>query len=142
MTEEEIRNNIHQWLEALRSGKYKQGRGFLNYNNESFCCLGVACDLFAEKYNVKTSVSLHGTIGYDNQISVLPEKIKTTIGLYYYDGNAKDSWNLEIQLFSLTELNDQQRRSFIKIADHLEKYWKYYFTIPKKPSKEKNGANL
>jgi hypothetical protein len=33
-----------KWVEALRSGKYKQGRGFLQRNNE-FCCLGVLCEV-------------------------------------------------------------------------------------------------
>jgi hypothetical protein len=33
-----------KWLEALRSGKYKQTTGVLR-SAEGFCCLGVACDL-------------------------------------------------------------------------------------------------
>ncbi len=32
------------WVAALRSGKYKQGRGYLR-TNKGFCCLGVFCDL-------------------------------------------------------------------------------------------------
>ena len=32
------------WVAALRSGKYKQGRGRLR-RGDSFCCLGVLCDL-------------------------------------------------------------------------------------------------
>lgn len=34
-----------QWLEALRSGKYKQGTRFLRSPGDEFCCLGVLCDL-------------------------------------------------------------------------------------------------
>jgi hypothetical protein len=34
-----------QWLEALRSGKYKQGDSNLRGFDDAFCCLGVACDL-------------------------------------------------------------------------------------------------
>lgn len=33
-----------KWLEALRSGKYKQGQTFLRQANR-YCCLGVLCDL-------------------------------------------------------------------------------------------------
>lgn len=33
-----------KWLEALRSGKYKQSQGFLNTLN-GMCCLGVLCDV-------------------------------------------------------------------------------------------------
>ena len=33
-----------KWIEALRSGEYKQGRGYLiDMDRETYCCLGVAC---------------------------------------------------------------------------------------------------
>jgi len=37
-----------QWLEALRSGEYKQGRECLRQDDKDailYCCLGVLCDL-------------------------------------------------------------------------------------------------
>lgn len=33
-----------KWLEALRSGNYKQGRRCLR-KDDRFCCLGVLCDI-------------------------------------------------------------------------------------------------
>ena len=33
-----------RWLKALRSGRYKQAKGQLR-KADSFCCLGVLCDL-------------------------------------------------------------------------------------------------
>ncbi len=35
-----------KWLDALRSGKFKQGQGLL-YDNKTdeYCCLGVACKI-------------------------------------------------------------------------------------------------
>lgn len=42
--------NAKKWVEALRSGAYKQGRARLKYRN-TFCGLGVLCDL-AEKAGV------------------------------------------------------------------------------------------
>lgn len=33
-----------QWLTALRSGEYQQGRGYLR-RNDTFCCIGVLADL-------------------------------------------------------------------------------------------------
>ena len=33
------------WLEALRSGKYKQGTYALRDEDNCFCCLGVLCDV-------------------------------------------------------------------------------------------------
>jgi hypothetical protein len=34
-----------KWIEALRSGKYKQGRWALRTKSDDFCCLGVLCDV-------------------------------------------------------------------------------------------------
>ena len=40
--------NMSKWLEALRSGEYIQGRDRLRLGDR-FCCLGVACDLYAKE---------------------------------------------------------------------------------------------
>ena len=37
------------WLKALRSGDYKQGRGYLRRGNDTFCCLGVLCNIHAQQ---------------------------------------------------------------------------------------------
>lgn len=34
-----------QWINALRSGDYKQGTGQLRNDNNEFCCLGVLADV-------------------------------------------------------------------------------------------------
>jgi hypothetical protein len=34
-----------EWLKALRSGKYKQGRSILRTQYDEYCCLGVLCDV-------------------------------------------------------------------------------------------------
>lgn len=48
-TREEQAQHRAELVEALRSGKYKQGDGMLRQATKStedlFCCLGVACDL-------------------------------------------------------------------------------------------------
>ena len=36
------------WVEALRSGGYKQGRKRLRYG-DTYCCLGVLCDLYRKE---------------------------------------------------------------------------------------------
>lgn len=33
------------WIKALRGGKYKQGGGGLRPSTDTFCCLGVLCDV-------------------------------------------------------------------------------------------------
>ena len=41
-----------KWVEALRSGKYKQGEGFLHSeSNNTYCCLGVLCEIEGIPFN-------------------------------------------------------------------------------------------
>ena len=40
---------IRKWVAALRSGEYKQTIGTLQ-NSHGHCCLGVACEIFTDKY--------------------------------------------------------------------------------------------
>jgi hypothetical protein len=42
------KTNIRKWVKALRSGKYKQTSGTLQ-DDVGYCCLGVACDVFAKE---------------------------------------------------------------------------------------------
>ncbi len=39
-----------KWVEALRSGEYKQTKSKL-HDDEGFCCLGVLCDLYRKEHN-------------------------------------------------------------------------------------------
>lgn len=45
-----LTKNQQKWIDALRSGKYKQGKGTLKTKNKEgeicYCCLGVAQELF------------------------------------------------------------------------------------------------
>lgn len=38
-----------KWVKALRSGKYKQGKGHLKDERGRFCCLGVLCNIIDPK---------------------------------------------------------------------------------------------
>ena len=42
-----------KWLEALRSGKYKQGQGRLRSRDNKFCCLGVLEDVLETPWTLK-----------------------------------------------------------------------------------------
>lgn len=46
-----------EWIDALRSGKYEQGDGYLRLNDEmgghKYCCLGVLCEIVRDKGWVK-----------------------------------------------------------------------------------------
>lgn len=38
-----------EWVAALRSGEYNQGRNVLKNLDNTFCCLGVLCELYRKK---------------------------------------------------------------------------------------------
>lgn len=92
-----------KWLEALRSGKYKQGRGRLRDESNQFCCLGVLCD-----------VGGLGAWGIDD-------------GGYFYEVNGWKSTLvppasdvIDRYEADLMALNDGNRLSFKEIADWIE----------------------
>ena len=45
-------NNLikHKWIDALRSGKYKQGKYYLKTINDEYCCLGVLTQLYVDEH--------------------------------------------------------------------------------------------
>lgn len=69
-----------QWLEALTSGNYKQGKNCLN-NGNKFCCLGVLSDLYAKKHNIEWEKEKYENDKLFNEDSVLPSKVKQWAGL-------------------------------------------------------------
>lgn len=100
------------WTTALRSGKYKQGESFLK-DGDSFCCLGVLCDIAAQEGIVKSVKEIEGLTYYDEDNAVLPESVMRWSGItsrpaeYREDGHA------------LTIDNDEGK-SFADIADIIE----------------------
>lgn len=64
------KKKIQKWIDALRSGKYKQGMYSLQGPN-GYCCLGVACELFAPTYRRDYLGYLEG--GMPNLPSGAPE---------------------------------------------------------------------
>ena len=53
MAEKKMKPEIKKlWVDALRSGEYKQAREVLRTNGgTSFCCLGVLTDLYCKSNN-------------------------------------------------------------------------------------------
>lgn len=71
-----------RWVAALRSGKYKQGVGFLTAE-DSFCCLGVLCDL-ALLDGVISDVTVDAdkaVVYYDDEAGLPPESVMLWAGL-------------------------------------------------------------
>lgn len=109
-----------RWVDALRSGNYKQTTSVLRNKDEGFCCLGVLCDLVKEEIGlewtdlrVRPGQSIASqecwSIGY-NRIA-LPSRVYEYVGF-----NSSEPY---INGTSLTGLNDIGF-SFSKIADFIE----------------------
>ncbi len=60
-TKEQQKENRKKWVEALRSGKYEQGKYILAKENlsgtYSFCCLGVAAHILGEPEDLLSAYS-------------------------------------------------------------------------------------
>lgn len=112
-----------KWIEALRSGDYKQGINSLRIdrdNKVTYCCLGVLCDLYAQENRKRWKSG--ADIFYPTlmkEASVLPTKVMEWAGIVghtgeftYKNGHHED----------LASLNDRGK-SFKQIARVIEKYF-------------------
>lgn len=133
------------WLEALRSGKYTQGKSLLRPTESTYCCLGVLCQIAEERGICKyiPSDEHNGFIvqyadvfqdgfcdGNVYEESELPWVVKQWAGLKdenpkitmnernikeYFKGTMKDNTTI-----SLAELNDNFGYTFAELADIIE----------------------
>lgn len=102
---------LKRWIDALRSRKYKQGKGCLRSKNNTYCCVGVLCDLYDQtrwtsETNFLEQYEYNSPVGEFHQ--TVPTNIRNQIGLS--DG-----------LFSsLYKMNDNGAK-FYQIARKLER---------------------
>lgn len=104
-----LNDNAKKLVKALRSGKYKQGQDWLRIGN-TFCCLGVACDLYRKEFGTKWD-KRDMFFGED---TVLPIEVQEWFGFSDEEG----SWSKEDHC-SLISMNDMGK-SFKEIADKIE----------------------
>lgn len=91
-----------EWVAALRSCRYAQGKGYLRTAENTFCCLGVACDLIDP--NIWTEFNLHA-YQHGNGFVYMPS----------------DSYGIDFEAaVHLSELNDKHGYTFHQIADWIE----------------------
>lgn len=117
------------WVEALRSGQYRQGKSKLRTNSgkrAKHCCLGVLCEI-ARAQNVKVPRGWAA-------MSFLPESVVEWAQLEYddpvleteYEGWTPPSGGEQIQVLIRAETasyaNDSLQRTFEQIADMIENH--------------------
>jgi hypothetical protein len=115
-----MNTNAKAWVAALKSDKYKQGKGQLR-QGDTFCCLGVACDLYekAGKAITKSTVAETGVVKYNEHWAVLPKVVKAWLGL-------KDTGGTISSTVNLASMNDKGK-SFKEIATAIKKHEKVLF---------------
>jgi len=129
MTDREF---IIKWIEALRSGKYVQGRKALACKDGEewkYCCLGVACELWQEIYgNLKEEIkqsSIGHFLGEPNgapvDVKYYNDVAQYPIGIDFLREDFEASGLKESYQVRLAILNDNDGKSFAEIADYIEK---------------------
>lgn len=71
------------WLEALKSGDYVQGVGYLNYMGKQ-CCLGVLCEVLIENNLCaidKVKSNQDQAYEYNNYFSMCPSEVIDRCGI-------------------------------------------------------------
>jgi hypothetical protein len=79
-----VNDNARKWVEALESGRFKQGTEVLHRvtpNGETLCCLGVACVLAIEDGWPVEARQARGDVVYDGEREGLPELVRRWLGL-------------------------------------------------------------
>lgn len=125
---EDIKNT---WVNALRSGKYKQGKNLLKLETNgqyNYCCLGVLCELAVENKIIEESSIKHflfpspgGSHYFENGKSYLEDKVLEWSGISTNNGKFDTDKNgLPI---TLAKLNDDEGYTFEEIANVIEEHW-------------------
>lgn len=105
------------WLDALRSGEYKQGRGELRTADDEFCCLGVLCDIHSKvTHDIEWGEDELGFFAYDGSEGTLPLSVIEWAEL--------PSENPIVKVEAIAAYNDgdsdMEPHSFEQIADLIE----------------------
>jgi hypothetical protein len=128
---QELTMNQKKWVEALRSGEYKQGKRAL-CKEGNFCCLGVAAELFKTEDTViiTSKVKSVDNLGepiyinltsYDNSDSCAPNYVVKALALHSDTGGVNDA-----TVTALTQENDMGA-TFEEIANLIESNPQHYF---------------
>ncbi len=98
-----LNKNAKKWVKALLSGKYKQADGQLR-DGDKFCCLGVACDLYAKEH----SGYIWEGEQFEGEDTQLPPIVQSWLGLNTPAGG------MDKNSVSLISYNDGQEEENIK----------------------------
>jgi hypothetical protein len=119
------------WAKALRSGKYKQGKFTLRNHDNSFCCLGVLCDLYNKEQKKKKKKTLD-VVKIDDKVegkcykygpatSYLPVVVKKWAGMKTTKGEFVCNKDCIFSWYTLAGINDGDYSNFKNSFKHIAK---------------------
>lgn len=117
MTTDEVTQRRIEWIKALRSGKFGQTRGVLRYGN-TYCCLGVACELAHLKGLINREPDRNGEYIYSGSGIGFASSMQTLLAVDGLEVNLSFSDRSGDQMRAAS-LNDSARLNFDQIADVL-----------------------
>lgn len=116
-----MNDNAKKWVDALRSGEFKQTKGCLQ-DADGYCCLGVACDLYSKVHNISWASGLLDRKNFLDASQYLPSVVVAWLGLKDFSGsvfNRKEDGSVECKV-CLLDLNDRKNFTFEEIAKVIE----------------------
>ncbi len=113
-----MNDNAKLWVQALRSGEYVQGQRMLhNTVNDTWCCLGVGCDLAHKNGVAVTRTSEGGCELFNSRPSTPPDEVRKWLGIDWCGG--------------LFKANDGDGKTFAEIAALIESEPEGLFVTPR-----------
>ena len=116
-----------QWTAALRSGEYEQGSGVLRTIGNTYCCLGVLCELAVKANVIPVPVISGESYSYgpegDRESWFLPAPVKAWAGIEASDPavpNSEVDSDADVDdVITLSRMNDRGD-TFGQIADAID----------------------
>lgn len=107
-----------KWLEALESGNYKQGQGYLK-NKDGYCCLGVLCEVMELEHSEVESGATYFKCGQGESAAYVPQAAVPSTGLRSTAGGFFKHVRLANGNFysGLTSMNDDLGNGGMSFAD-------------------------
>lgn len=107
-----------KWADALRSGEYNQGHDVLRGPDDTFCCLGVLCEIAVQDGVIPQPTFCESKYYlYDRSKSFLPNSVVTWAGLDDFSPLSNHTGDDGDEKWSFVGLNDGLGMSFEEIAD-------------------------
>lgn len=124
------KERVKLWVDALRSGKFKQTIGRLGRivnRKAEYCCLGVGCEVARKNGVTIKKTNLGVGPSYNGEPYSLPLTVEDWFGF------KTNNPSLNSKGLNCTQANDIRKLSFAKIADLIEK--RYLKAAKKKAAK-------